>query len=179
MEWCYLAPSDVTTEEGPNSCFNLSDCRIDSLVLPSKKGLSKVADHDAMGLLSVRRPTDEFLITYACIGHLGWRAGFFNLGHSVELYLKAAMRKAQPNIDVSRYGHDIERLLRDVQAAAPPLLSNYVLRKSAADKYLLNPTGATNFRIDPDYDHYHHHMELYWISRYLMDTKYVCVAQEN
>jgi hypothetical protein len=71
---------------------------------------------------------DGFLIAYACSPHAGMGAGLFNIGHAVELYLKAVLRKANPNVDVSNYGHKIEKLLASVQTTHPSLLSGYVLR---------------------------------------------------
>lgn len=121
---------------------------------------------------------DQFLITYACASHAGMAACLFNVGHAVELYLKAVILKAQPHTDVSKYGHNIKRLLTDVQAAVPSILPNYTLRSSAADKWLLNPVGPNGFGIDPDYDHYIYNIELYWISRFLVDTKYLFASHK-
>lgn len=121
---------------------------------------------------------NQFLISYACAPHAGMAAGLFNVGHAVELYLKATILKVRPNTDASSYGHRIERLLKDVQAAAPLLLSNYTVRPEAADKWLLNPVGPRASGVDPDYDHYIQNNELYWVSRHLQDTKYLFASHK-
>jgi hypothetical protein len=120
---------------------------------------------------------DGFLIAYACAPDAGIGPALFNIGHAVELYLKAILLKANPKTDASKSGHNIEKLLAKVQAMHPSLLSGYTLRKSAADKWLHNPVMPN--APDSDYDHYRHHMELYWISRFLADTKYLFASHKT
>lgn len=122
---------------------------------------------------------NQFLISYACSSWAGPFANLFNVGHAVELYLKAVVRRISPATDVSTYRHDVGRLLSDVQDRAAPLLSTYRLRQSAADAWLLNPIQPNGFGIDANFDHYSAHNELYWISRYLMDTKYLFASQKG
>lgn len=121
---------------------------------------------------------DQFLIAYACSTWAGPAARLFTIGHAAELYLKAALLKLQPAADVTKFGHKIEDLLEKLQALSPSLLTGYNLRKSAADKWLLNPVGPEAFGIDPDYDHYVYNIELYWVSRYLGDTKYLLASHK-
>lgn len=122
---------------------------------------------------------NQFLISYACSSWAGPIANLFSVGHAVELYLKAVVRRISPEIDVSTYRHDVRRLLSDVQEKAAPLLSTYRLKQSAADAWLLNPIQPIGLGVDADFDHYSTHSELYWISRYLMDTKYLFASQKG
>lgn len=121
---------------------------------------------------------DQFLIAYACSSWAGPAVHLFTIGHAAELYLKAALLKIQPGTDVTKFGHKIGDLLAKLQSYSPSLLAAYTLRKSAADKWLLNPVGPESFGIDPDYDHYVNNMELYWVSRYLADTKYLLASHK-
>ena len=120
---------------------------------------------------------DQFLVSYACSAHAGTTAGLFIVGHAAELYLKAVMVKAKPKVDVSTHGHNVAALLTKVQATQSNLLAGYTLRESAADKWLHNPIMPQV--PDPDYDHFQKHVELYWISRYLADTKYLFASHKN
>lgn len=122
---------------------------------------------------------DQFLIAYACSTWAGPAALLFTIGHAAELYLKAALLKQQPTADATKFGHKVEDLLAKVQSSSPSLLVNYTLRKSVADKWLLYPVGPESFGIDPDYDHYANNMELYWVSRYLADTKYLLASHRS
>jgi hypothetical protein len=72
--------------------------------------------------------------------------------------------------------HDLAALLRDVQAREPSLLTEYALRQRAIDLYLTNVNLPEEARSDPDYDHFNKHREWYWVSIYLMDTKYLFAA---
>jgi HEPN domain-containing protein len=118
---------------------------------------------------------DEFLISYACAPNAG-KAALFNIGHAVELYLKAVLVKANSKKDVSDYGHNIEELLTVVQSSHAPLLSRYVLKKGAF-KWLHNTIAPEGH--DADYEHYRNHQELYWLSRYLVDTKYLFASHRQ
>jgi hypothetical protein len=113
---------------------------------------------------------DEFLISYACSP---WTpaASLFLVGHAAELYLKAVLVKSKPTVDAASHGHKIEKLLDTVQSLHPGLLREYTLRKSAAHRWMHSWQIAPSAP-DSDYDHFRQHMELYWVSRYLADTKY-------
>lgn len=117
---------------------------------------------------------DQFLVAYACTSSVeASTAALFNVGHAAELYLKAVICLLDPACDISSYKHNVAMLLRNIQKREPSLLSRYALRQRAIDKYLTNVDLPPEARNDPDYDHFNHNRELYWVSTYLMDTKYL------
>ena len=129
---------------------------------------------------SLAQLADRFLVAYACTSSVEASvAALFNVGHAAELYLKAVMCAIDPSCDVLGYNHELGKLLNDVQAKDARLLRGYLLRQRAADRYLLNVDLPANAKHDPDYDHFNEHRELYWVSRYLADTKYLFAAHKK
>lgn len=123
---------------------------------------------------------DQFLIAYACTS--GVEASFaslFNVGHAAELYLKSALLHSMPSTDVSTYRHNVASLLRDVQSANPSLLRTYILHDRVAERWVVNPKYSEGDTTDPDFEHYNLNIELYWISRHLMDTKYLFASHKG
>lgn len=120
---------------------------------------------------------DQFLVAYACTSSVeASSAALFNVGHATELYLKAVMCLLDPGGDIFKYQHNLARLLQDIQDKDPDLLSEYSLRRRAIDLYLTNVDLPEAAKEDPDYTHFNEHREWYWVSTYLMDTKYLFAA---
>lgn len=117
---------------------------------------------------------DQFLIAYALQTYVVVPAQLFLVGHAAELYLKAVLLSMEPEVPASKHGHRVGRMLERLQALPSPLLADFVLRPSVFEKYMvesgLQPISAMQ---EPDYQHYIQHQELYWISKYLADIKYL------
>jgi len=123
---------------------------------------------------------DQFLVAYACTSSVEpSHAALFNIGHAAELYLKAVLCLHEPGADLTSVGHNVASLLRRVQTHEPTLLAQYILRQQAIDRYVTNVDLPSTARGDPDYDHYNHNRELYRISTYLADTKYLFASHSK
>lgn len=116
---------------------------------------------------------DEFIIAYSRLDGQTVPVTLFTIGHAVELYLKATILKLDPNIDILKLGHRVDKLIEKVKDLEPTLLVRYNLRESVYDKFMNGKLITVEQSTDPDYEHYIINQELYWISKYLMDLKYL------
>lgn len=120
---------------------------------------------------------DDFLIGYAQLIHPAPPVQLFCVGHAAELYLKAARLKLDTNIDITKMSHRVGDMISGLQAREPSLLTAYALREAVYKKFIgrLVPMAEIS---DPDYKHYIRHQELYFVSRYLADIKYMGTAHK-
>ena len=117
---------------------------------------------------------DQFLVAYVSVSVFeASTAALFNVGHAVELYLKAAHCAHAADARVESYGHDVQRLLNDLRSKEPELLAEYALRPGAIRKYVTCADLPAAAAVDPDYLHFNQNRELYWIATFLAETKYL------
>jgi hypothetical protein len=135
-------------------------------VSPDKKASQVASEHFAM-------LGDQFLISYALQTHVVVPAQLFLVGHAAELYLKAVLLSVEPDIPASKRGHNVGSMLKLMQALPEPLLKGYVLRPAVFQNYMGGGLVPMSAMTDPDYLHYIANQELYWISMYLADIKYL------
>ena len=116
---------------------------------------------------------DQFLIGYSKLDGGTPAVTLFNVGHAVELYLKALLLKDDPQCDVGKkYGHQVDKMILDLAPSHQSALSAYLLRSSVYQKFMHQLVPAIE-TADPDYEHYVLNQEMYWVARYLADLKYL------
>ncbi len=116
---------------------------------------------------------DEFIISYSRLTAQTPAATVFNIGHAVELYLKAIILKLKPESNVLNFGHDVGKLLREINILEPGLLVNFQLNSQFYIKFIDKKIGEKIDYDDPDYSEFLIHQELYWVAKYLMLIKYL------
>ncbi len=124
---------------------------------------------------------DQFLIAYACI--LGSMvpalldAATFNIGHAVELYLKAGIRHCFPNKGASEMGHSIKDMVQELRPLLPVPMREFRYIDVVPDEWLFSdpPLGAYSSQ-DDVVKHFINHRDLYWIVKFLVQTKYLGAA---
>ena len=116
---------------------------------------------------------DEFVISYSRLTGQTPAATVFNIGHGIELYLKAVILKLEPETDVLTYRHDVGKLLSDINSLEPGLLKDFQLNSRFYTKFIDKKIGENIDYDDPDYAEFLTHQELYWVAKYLMHIKYL------
>lgn len=122
---------------------------------------------------------DQWLLGYLHLPGSAAPVPLFSVGHAVELYLKAVFLKHDPKLDVRKKGHRIDKMLSEIRVSHPPLLASYELRDSAYAKFNLSSPLPISAVVDPDYEHFIRHQELYWVARHLADIKYLGTIHNN
>lgn len=114
---------------------------------------------------------DEWFITYSLPPVL-IHVKFFAIGHTVELYLKAANTKITGDIERAiRFGHQIKAIWDDCKAKDPTFMPQYEIRDDIYNRDLLSsPFEGLN---KEDIIHLGNNYELYIIAKYLPDLKYL------
>ena len=113
---------------------------------------------------------DQFFVSYS-VQPLFISVKLFEIGHVVELYVKAALIKFTGNDQLPiKYGHNIKRIWAE-WIKDKFFMPNYEIRDTIFkidfgrdDGRLLSPN---------DRDHYLKNRELYYITKYLPDIKYL------
>ncbi|MBL0145380.1 MAG: hypothetical protein IPP48_06110 [Chitinophagaceae bacterium] len=95
------------------------------------------------------------------------------MAHAAELYLKATVLKIDPAFNVLRLGHKIDDIIKKVQELEPSLLTSYNLRPAIYEKYMKGQLVTFEQSADPDYEEYIKNQEMYWVSKFLLDLKYL------
>ncbi len=123
---------------------------------------------------------DEFLIAYSRLDSSTLSVTLFTIWHAVELYLKAVLLKINPKYPIHSGGwHNIFKFIEDIKKFEPTLLSKYDLQNNICEKYMnwwlmpLSEKGQLN------YQNYITNQELYWISKYLVDIKYLWASHKK
>jgi HEPN domain-containing protein len=116
---------------------------------------------------------DEFIIAYSKLTGQTPAATVFNIGHAIELYLKAVILKLDPETNVFNYGHDVGELLTAINSMEPGLLVRFQLNPEFYAKFIDKKIGDNIDYDDPDYPEFLTHQELYWVAKYLMHIKYL------
>jgi hypothetical protein len=114
---------------------------------------------------------DEWFITYSLPPVL-IHVKFFAIGHTVELYLKAANTKITGDIDRAiRFGHQVKAIWDDCKAKDSAFMEEYEIRDDIYDRDLLTrPYEGLN---EENRIHLGNNYELYIIAKYLPDLKYL------
>ena len=114
---------------------------------------------------------DEWFITYSLPPML-MHVKFFAIGHTVELYLKAAYTKITGDIDRAiGFGHEVKTIWDECKAKDPAFMPQYEIRDDIYNKDLVpSPYKGLN---KEDILHLGNNYELYIIAKYLPDLKYL------
>ena len=113
-------------------------------------------------------PADEWLLAYAALPIVLTSVHLFAIGHSVELYLKAAVAKRSGKyMTAIKRRHDIGLLLQDCATVLP----EYQLQPNVLAQ---SPLSAEAYDALPESDreHYDQHAPLYIVAARLADWKY-------
>ena len=114
---------------------------------------------------------DEWFITYSLPPML-MNVKFFAIGHTVELYLKAANTKITGDIErAMKFGHNLKAIWDDCKAKDSAFMPQYEIRDDIYNRdLLLSPYEGLNAE---DTLHLGNNYELYIIAKYLPDLKYL------
>lgn len=120
---------------------------------------------------SFLKPADEWFITYSLPPPLVC-VKLFAIGHTVELYLKAANTKITGNIERAiKFGHNIKSAWDDCKKQDANFMPSYEIRESVYKADLFS--GGYKTLHEDDLKHYLEHQELYIVAKLLPDLKYV------
>lgn len=116
---------------------------------------------------------DEWFITYSLPPQDLVHVKLFAIGHTVELYLKAANTKITGNIDGAiKFGHNIKAIWDDCKSHDKKFMPNFEIRDCVFNTDLF--TGEIQKRLSgDDLKNYFHNQELYTIAKLLPDLKYL------
>lgn len=115
-------------------------------------------------------PADEWFITYALPPPLP-SVKLFAIGHTIELYLKAANTKITKDIDRSvGFGHDLKKIWDDCKQRDPQFMPSREIRESVYKAEILTRTHPN--LVGDDLKHWFDNQELYIIVKHLADCKY-------
>jgi len=114
---------------------------------------------------------DEWFITYSLPPPL-MHVKFFAIGHTVELYLKAANTKITGDIERTiGFGHKVKAIWDNCKAKDSAFMPQYKIRDDIYNRDLqLSPFKGLNAK---DTIHLGNNYELYIIAKYLPDLKYL------
>ncbi len=115
---------------------------------------------------------DEWFITYSLPPLLS-HVKLFAVGHSVELYLKAAYTQMTGQIeDAVSFGHQIMDILDACKAHDSGFMPSYEIRESILESGFYSSTQPYRLEGD-DLRHYGANQELYYVARMLPDLRYL------
>lgn len=114
---------------------------------------------------------DEWFITYSLPPPLR-DVKFFAIGHTVELYLKAAYTKITGDIDRAiSFGHKVKAIWDACKGKDPAFMPQYEIRNDIYNRDLLpSPYEGLN---EEERLHLGNNFELYMIAKYLPELKYL------
>jgi hypothetical protein len=120
---------------------------------------------------SFLQAADEWFITYSLPPML-MKVKFFAIGHTVELYLKAANTKITGDIErAMKFGHNLKAIWDDCKAKDSAFMPKYEIRDDMYNRdLLLSPFEGLN---KEDTIHLGNNYELYIIAKHLPDLKYL------
>ncbi len=117
---------------------------------------------------------DQFFISYS-IHYYGIPLApvkFFEIGHTVELYLKAAYTKKTGNIDDAvNFGHKLKKIWDACKTLDPSFMPQYVINDSIYYSDFISDNGASLSSVNCV--QYLENQELYVILKHLPDIKYL------
>lgn len=118
---------------------------------------------------------DEWFVDYSLPVKL-YQIKLFQVGHAIELYLKAVVTKQTGGIAFAiTQGHNI-KILWDLCKKDPAFMPEYEIRSSVLDHDLLAPDGTDVYlklkENEADYKHYQENAELYAVAKAHPHFKY-------
>jgi hypothetical protein len=119
---------------------------------------------------------DQFFISYSCPPFFV-PVKLFEVGHCVELYLKAALSKLSTTENAIRYSHKLKDIFNECKKLDGQFLPNYEIRVSIYESNFVN--GDFSGFKESDLEHYFENQELYYISKHLFDIKYIGAKQHS
>ena len=118
-------------------------------------------------------PADQWFVAYATAPPAP-AVTLFAIGHTVELYLKAAfMKQTGDEQQAMAFNHKIKRLWDTLKANDPAFMPSYELRDVVYNSDFAKFHGK-NLSHDT-WMHFIKNQELYWIAKHLADLKYIGV----
>ncbi|OGN94413.1 MAG: hypothetical protein A2Z75_03075 [Chloroflexi bacterium RBG_13_50_10] len=119
---------------------------------------------------------DEWFIEYSLPPPLP-NVKLFAIGHTIELYLKAANTKITEDIDEAiRMGHNIKRIWDDCKRRDQNFMPSFEIRDSVfqSDLFQLHSSEDSRNKLNKDdLLHFYQNQELYIIAKHLPDLKYL------
>jgi hypothetical protein len=114
---------------------------------------------------------DQFLIRYSVPPAL-IPVSLFEIGHAIELYLKATKLKLTGDVDEAiSDGHKIRDIWGYCKSHDANFMPHYELRDSILSSDFIHDAGAS---LSPeDQTHYLENQEFYIIAKHLLDIKYI------
>jgi len=120
---------------------------------------------------------DEFLVSYSTPPFLV-SVKLFEIGHAIELYLKAAYVKKTGNIDAAiSKDHNIRELWNECKNDNT-FMPNYEIRNSIFEKDFALDNGLRSVK-DEDKSHFYAHQEFYFVVKYLSQIKYLGIFKKQ
>lgn len=114
---------------------------------------------------------DQFIVSYS-VDYGLVPVKLFEIGHAVELYLKAAYAKQKSNVDEAvNFNHRLKDLWRACQIEDHNFMSNYEIRDSVYNSNFVLDQGR--FLNKDDSDNFWKNQELYCVLKHLPDIKYI------
>jgi hypothetical protein len=122
---------------------------------------------------------DEWIINYSLPPMTLNAVKLFSIGHSLELYLKAANSKITGDIEAAiSFGHNIPRIWADCKSRDQNFLPGHELRESVLRRNLLDTKDYMQLDKD-DLWHFLHNQELYVIAKHLAELDYLGAPLKN
>lgn len=125
---------------------------------------------------------DQWLISYLFSTSLAPAPTLFTIGHCLEAYCKAVILKDAPttNIYQKQYGHNIEGMIKEIREKTSLLIGVEVLPNVEIKFMTGGPIPlADSLLSDHEYLHYMANQELYWVSKFQKDLKYIGTSGEK
>lgn len=125
---------------------------------------------------------DQWLVSYLFSTSLAPAPTLFAVGHCLEAYCKAVILKDDPTVNIyqKRYGHNIEDMIIEIKGKTG-LLKAVEFLPSVESKFMTGgpiPFSDT-LMSDSAYVHYVANQELYWVSKFQKDLKYIGTSGER
>jgi len=115
---------------------------------------------------------DEWFINYTLPPALA-QVKLFIIGHSIELYLKAAYTYISDDVNKAiSFGHRIKSLLDACKELVPSFMPSYEIRDKVLET-IFDPNQNLDHLEKDNLEHYFAHQELYFIAKMLPDLKYL------
>jgi hypothetical protein len=117
---------------------------------------------------------DQWLISYACTISNMPAPTLFIVGHCLEAYCKAALLKNNPSINVTKFSHEIEDMIEEIKRDIG-IMTGLSFYSDVENRFMtggLVPFSDT-LMSDSEYIHYVANQELYWVSKFQKDIKYL------
>jgi hypothetical protein len=125
---------------------------------------------------------DQWLVSYLFSTSLAPAPALFTIGHCLEAYCKAVILKDAPNTNIyqKRYGHNIEDMLLEIKGKIG-ILKGVEFLPNVRTRFMTGgPIPFTDSLMsDPEYLHYLENQELYWVSKFQKDLKYIGTSGEK